>query len=139
MHTRFTSLARVGRATAAVALIGLLLTSAAMAQSPSPLAEAGPITSANKPGRADRGYAAEIVAAGLGEATAAFMARTSSTVETTDAHSWVVRHVFPIGAGAAETYHLPQAEGMQPGDPPEVALEISGDELRYQVRCAISG
>ncbi len=60
----------------------------------------GPMVSAMTPVSADPEYADQIVALGLDEATAAFMARTLSTVDVMDAHTFVVHHAFPNGAQA---------------------------------------
>lgn len=95
------------------------------------------MVSAMTPVSADPEYADQIMALGLDEATAAFMARTLSTVEVMDAHTFVVHHAFPTGATGDEAYHLVQGSGVSPGDPPTIVLEIAGDELRYQLRYAL--
>ncbi len=97
----------------------------------------GPITSALTPVAADPGYTEEILALGLDEATAAFLARTRSTVEVLDAHSYVVRHAFPNGATGEEAYHLTAGTDLRPGDPPELTYAVDGDELHYQLRYAL--
>ena len=97
----------------------------------------GPMVSAMTPVSADPEYADQIVALGLDEATAAFMARTLSTVDVMDAHTFVVHHAFPNGATGDETYHLVQGSEMNPGDPPTIVHGIVGDALRYQLRYAL--
>jgi hypothetical protein len=97
----------------------------------------GPIVSALSPIAADPGYADQIVALGFDEATAAFMARTLSTLEVRDAHTFAVHHAFPNGATGDETYHLVQGSETDPGDPPTIVYEVVGDELRYQLRYAL--
>lgn len=145
---------RAARAGAAAALgVALLVSASVLAQpsdqapdqgsvqeSPPPAASTlgtGPIASALTPEPADPAFAESIVALGLDEATAAFLARTRSTVEATDAHTYVVRHAFPDGATGEETYHLVQGPGPQIGDPPDVVFAVVDDELHYQLRYAL--
>jgi len=157
MAARFGSRVLVGRAMASAAVAAVILTTAlqaaappsppaerAIAATPSPTAAAAvspigtsPIASALSPVSADPGYADQVVALGLDEATAAFMARTLSTVDVMDAHTFVVHHAFPNGATGDETYHLVQGSEMNPGDPPTIVYEVVGDELRYQLRYAL--
>ena len=143
----------VASAAMAVILMATTLQAAAPASPPAdqataatPLATAapaspamgdGPMVSAMTPVSADPGYAGQIEVLGLDAATAAFMARTLSTVEVSDAHTFLVHHAFPNGATGDEAYHLVQGSGMSPGDPPTIVYEILGDELRYQVRYAL--
>ncbi len=95
------------------------------------------MASVTTPVSADPEYADQILALGLDEATAAFMARTLSTVDVMDAHTFVVHHAMPTGAVADETYHLVRGSGMSPGDPPTIVYEVVGDELHYQLRYAV--
>ena len=95
------------------------------------------MASVTTPVSADPEYADQILALGLDEATAAFMARTLSNVDVVDAHTFVVHHAMPTGAVADETYHLVRGSGMSPGDPPTIVYEVVGDELRYQLRYAV--
>ena len=97
----------------------------------------GPIFSVTTPVPADPGYAAQVVAVGLDEVTAEFMAQTLSTVEVIDAHNYEVHHAFPNGASGDLTYHLAQAADIGPADPPEFSGEVVGDEYRYTLRYAI--
>ncbi len=152
--TRFARLGWLGRTTAVAALGILLIASSTSSAEPptppdgdgqavaSPSAAAsedliGPIVSVTTPVPADPGYAAQVVAAGLDEVTAEFMAQTLSTVEVIDAHNYVVHHAFPNGATSDVTYHLTRAGDMSPGDPLEYTSEVVGDEYRYTLRYAI--
>ncbi len=157
MAVRIVSRVVIGRAVASAAMAVILMATTVQAAAPSsPPADqstaatsaptaapatsglsTGPIASVLSPVSADPGYAEQIVALGLDEATAAFMARTLSTVEVSDTHTFVVHHAFPNGAMGDETYHLVQGSGMSPGDPPTIVTEVVGDELRYQVRYAL--
>jgi hypothetical protein len=157
MAVRLVPRGLVGRAMTSAALAIILLASGLQAAAPSsprvdgstaatPIPTAapaisaigtGPIASGTTPLPADPEYADQIVALGLDEATAAFMARTLSTVEAVDAHTFVVHHAFPNGATGDETYHLVQGFQMSPGDPPTIVSEVVGDELRYQLRYAV--
>ena len=144
MMLRFVGRRAVARATLLGAL-GLLIASAGLlaaepsaapaervseatlAPSPSlrPPTGSGPMVSAMTPVSANPGYADQIVALGFDEATAAFMARTLSTLEVTDAHTFAVHHAFPNGATGDETYHLVQGSQMSPGDPPTMVYARS--------------
>ncbi len=159
MATRFARLIRSG-CTAAVAALGvLLIASSSYAAEPSAPPDAngqaaaspslaspsaaesedviGPIVSVTTPVPADPGYAAQVMAAGLDEVTAEFMAQTLSTVEVVDVHDFTVHHSFPNGATGEAAYHLTLADGMSPDEPPAYSSEVVGDEYRYTLRYAI--
>ena len=155
MVSRFAAPGMVGRAAVVASIVAILIASCATSNEPSsqagresPAVETpaptssgigpGPISSVTTPVAADPGYAAGIVALGLDEATAYFMAQTLSTVDVVDAHTYEVHHDFPNGATGTATYHLFQGSGMSPDDPPEYTAEVSGDEYRYTVRYAIA-
>jgi hypothetical protein len=157
MAVRFVSGSKVGRALASAVLTIVLLAATLQAAEPSsppadlsiavtPLPTAapavsglgtGPMASVTTPVSADPRFRDEILALGLDEATAAFMAQTLSTVDVTDAHTFVVHHEMPSGAVADETYHLVRGSGINPDDPPTIVYEVVGDELHYQLRYAI--
>jgi hypothetical protein len=103
-----------------------------------PGADLGPLVGVTSPVVADPGYPDSVLALGLDEGTARFMADTMSTVDVVDAHTYVVHHAFPNGATGEVTYHLFQGTSMSPEDPPEVAGEVSGDQFRFTATYAIS-
>ncbi len=104
----------------------------------SPAADLGPIVSVTSPVVADPAFPDSVLALGLDEGTAQFMADTMSTVDVVDAHTYVVHHAFPNGATGDVTYHLFQGTGMSPEDPPEATSEVSGDQLRFTATYALS-
>ena len=156
MAVRIVSRGLIGRAMASAAMAVVLLAAVAgrdtfeppsrqaTAASPSPTAApagspigTGPIASALSPVSADPGYADQIVALGLDEATAAFMARTLSTLEVWTRTPSRSITPSPTERRATRPITWSRAHRRSPGDPPTIVYEVVGDELRYQLRYAV--
>lgn len=103
---------------------------------PLPLLE-GPIRSSSTPGEVAPDFEARVLATGLDEATASFLAQTRSTVDVFDGHTYVVRHAFPNGATGESTYHLFAPTTMSPSDPPRFVGDAEGDAFAYTMSYAI--
>jgi hypothetical protein len=112
-------------------------TAAAADDAPAVPLPPGPIASVETAVSAAAGYEAQLVSAGVDEATAYVMGQTNSTVDVIDGHTFEVAHAFPNGATSRVAYHLFQAPDGSAGEPPVFEGGVVGDEYRFTLRYAI--
>ena len=133
------------RGWAVVTAVAVVLTACSGAEPSStttaPDAGGPPFTTSVTTPAASPGLATAVRAAGFDAGTAYVASTTTSSLQVTDGHTFVVTHNFPNGATAEMTYRLaPGAGRMKPADGVTISAEESGDryliELGYAVDAA---